>query len=64
MTEKPGDEEDGWQLKCLKCGQRKQIEWTFRIRLDEQTQNKKVLAWCSNCRWFRRSVFEMAADGK
>lgn len=59
MSEEPGKETE-WQLRCLKCGQRKQIEWTLMVRLDEQTQTKKVLAWCSNCHWFRRSVFEIA----
>jgi RNase P subunit RPR2 len=47
-----------WRLICLKCNQAKEIEWTIMVRLDEETQIKKVLAWCSNCHWFRRSVFE------
>jgi hypothetical protein len=50
--------ETGWQLRCLKCNQSKSVEWTLNIHLDEQKQKKKVLAWYSNCRWFRFSVFE------
>jgi hypothetical protein len=47
----------GWQIRCPSCGKTKPYG-AVGIRLGAASYGKRILAWCSQCRWFRFAIVE------
>lgn len=47
-----------WHLRCPRCGLCRPLAETKATRLGAASIGKRILSWCSSCRWFRWAVVE------
>lgn len=58
LMDVPNVEERGeWQLRCPKCGRTKLFN-EVGYRAGAASRGKRMLGWCSVCKWFRCAIVE------